>query len=82
MLVKRQFFTVQCPGLSWIHKKLLVNFENYRKLLQLARMGNAVVNDHTLGGLLIRNTPNLIYYSIIFADQRKTDRQSMFPILA
>ena len=42
MLVKRQFFTVQCPCLSWMfsyHNKLLVNFENYRKLLQMATNG-------------------------------------------
>ena len=47
----------------------------------MATMGNRVVNDHTLGGLPIHDTPNLIYHSIIFfANQRKTDRQSMVPI--
>ena len=47
----------------------------------MTTMGNMVVNDHKLGGLLIHDTPNLIlYHSIIFADQRKTDRQSMLPI--
>ena len=49
-------------------------------LFAVAMIGIIVGNDHPAGGFLIRHTLNLICQPIIFANQGKTDRQSIFPI--